>query len=95
MGRKRVTEDMLERQRIREAEITAIPAPSPEIQQLVSREGFMELFHELREYATPKEAYYFLEAQHERLTGVWKYSEYNSFLNQYYRWLKDEKRSPK
>lgn len=96
MARKRVTEEMLERQRIREAGIAAIPELSDSVQQIVSRENFIRLFHELRNnYATPKEAYYFLESQHERITGEWKYSEYNSFLNQYYRWLRDEKRSPK
>lgn len=96
MPRKRITQEMLERQRRREAEIAAIPELSDAVQRIVSREGFLQLFHELRDnYSTPKEAYYFLEAQHERITGEWKYSEYNSFLNQYYRWLRDEKRSPK
>ena len=48
MARRKVTEEMLERQRIREAEIAAIPELSDSVQQIVSREGFIRLFHELR-----------------------------------------------
>ena len=42
-----------------------------------------------------KNAYMWLEEQHERITGKWMYAEYDTFRRVYKRWLKKEKRSPK
>ena len=66
------------------------------IRKLLSAEGFLSYFLELRQlFPTYEQAYEELEAQHERITGKWMYAEYDTFRRVYKRWLKKEKRSPK
>ena len=62
--------------------------------KLLSQEGFLDLFLEVRMlYPTYEDAYEMLEEQVERITGERMYSEYSSFRIQYLRW-KTKKRSP-
>ena len=79
-----------------EAELEAIPALSPAAQKLLTPEGFLSYFLEMRSlFPTYEDAYYELERQHERITGQTMYAEYDTFRRVYKRSLKKEKRSPK
>ena len=95
MIRRKVTEEQVQiRERIM-AELVGIPALSPAARKLLSAEGFLSYFLELRQlFPTYEQAYEELEAQHERITGKWMYAEYDTFRRVYKRWLKKEKRSP-
>ena len=77
-----------------EAELQAV-APLPDLcRKLLSQDGFLDMFLEIRMlYPTYEEAYEMLEEQHERITGSRMYSEYSSFRRGYLRW-KTKKRSP-
>ena len=78
-----------------ENELGEIPALSPAARKLLSAQGFLDYFLEIRMlFQTYEDAYEMLEEQHERITGKRMYSEYSSFRRVYLRW-KTEKRSPK
>ena len=77
-----------------EDELGAIQPLSPAARKLLSPEGFIDYFLEIRMlYPTYEDAYEMLEEQHERITGSRMYSEYSSFRRGYLRW-KTKKRSP-
>ena len=96
MARRKVSEMQI-RVRLRyENELGAIPALSPAARKLLSAQGFLDYFLEIRMlFPTYEDAYEMLEEQHERITGKWMYAEYDTFRRVYKRWLKKEKRSPK
>ena len=89
MIRRKVTEEQVQiRERIM-AELGDIPALTPAAQKLLTAEGFLSYFLELRQlFPTYEEAYEELEAQHERITGRWMYAEYDTFRRVYKRWMK-------
>ncbi len=93
---RKVSEEQARQREQLESELGAIPALSPAARKLLSAEGLLDYFLKARMlFPTYEGAYYFLEEQHERLTGEWMYSEYDSFRAVYKRWLKKKKRSPK
>ena len=78
-----------------EEQLSAIPALSAEARKLLSPQGFLYTFLEIRMlYQTYEDAYEMLEEQVERITGKRMYSEYDSFRTVYLRW-KTKKRSPR
>ena len=78
-----------------ENELGTIPALSPAARKLLSPQGFLDYFLEIRMlFPTYEDAYEMLEEQHERITGERMYSEYDFFRRVYLRW-KTKKRSPK
>ena len=95
MARRKVSEMQI-RVRLRyENELGAIPALSPAARKLLSAQGFLDYFLEIRMlFPTYEDAYEMLEEQVERITGKRMYSEYSSFRRGYLRW-KNEKRSQK
>lgn len=96
MIRRKVSEEQVRQREQLARELGAITALSPAARKLLSAEGFLDYFLKTRMlFSTYEDAYYFLEEQHERLTGEWMYSEYDSFRAVYKRWLKKQKRSPK
>lgn len=93
MIRRKVSEEQVRQRELLERELGAIPALSPAARKLLSAEGFLDYFLKARAlFPTYEDAYYFLEEQHERLTGEWMYSEYDSFRAVYKRWLKRQKK---
>lgn len=79
-----------------EDELGAIQPLSPAARKLLSPEGFIDYFLEIRMlYPSYEEAYEVLEDYHEAITGRRKYSEYDSFRRQYTRVLEKQKRSPR
>ena len=77
-----------------EKELNEIEPLSPLARKLLSQEGFLDLFLEVRMlYPTYEDAYEMLEEQHERITGARMYSEYHSFRRGFLR-RKTKKRSP-
>ena len=70
-----------------EAELGSIAPLCPQARKLLSAEGFLDLFLEIRMlYPTYEEAYEMLEEQHERIIGSRMDSEYDSFRRGYLRW---------
>ena len=94
MARRKLSEAQHAARHRYEAELDTIPPLCPLARKLLSAEGFLDFFLEIRMlYPTYEEAYEMLEEQHERITGERMYSEYDSFRIQYLRW-KTKKRSP-
>lgn len=86
---------MLTYRRQQEKRLEAIPALTDDVRSLLSPDGFLSLFLEIRGlYPTFEEAYEYLESQHERIIGYRMYSEYDSFRRVILRW-RNEKRLPK
>ena len=95
MARRKVSEMQLRVRQRYEEQLSAIPALSAEARKLLSPQGFLYTFLEIRMlYQTYEDAYEMLEEQVERITGKRMYSEYDSFRTVYLR-LKTKKRSPK
>lgn len=95
MARRKVSEMQLRVRQRYEEQLSAIPALSAEARKLLSPQGFLYTFLEIRMlYQTYEDAYEMLEEQVERITGKRMYSEYDSFRTVYLRW-KTKKRSPK
>ena len=95
MARRKVSEMQLRVRQRYEEQLSSIPALSAEARKLLSPQGFLYTFLEIRMlYQTYEDAYEMLEEQVERITGERMYSEYSSFRIQYLRW-KTKKRSPK
>ena len=94
MARRKVSEMQI-RVRLRyENELGAIPALSPAARKLLSAQGFLDYFLEIRMlFPTYEDAYEMLEEQVERITGKRMYSEYDSFRTVYLRWKKNAHRS--
>ena len=93
MARRIVSEMQLRARQRYEELLSAIPALSAEARKLLSPQGFLYTFLEIRMlYQTYEDAYEMLESQVERITGERMYSEYSSFRIQYLRW-KTKKRS--
>ena len=95
MARRKVSEMQLRVRQRYEEQLSAIPALSAEARKLLSPQGFLYTFLEIRMlYQTYEDAYEMLEEQVERITGKRMYSEYDSFRTVYLRW-KTKKRSPR
>ena len=95
MARRKVSEMQIRVRQRYEEQFSAIPALSAEARKLLSPQGFLYTFLEIRMlYQTYEDAYEMLEEQVERITGRRMYSEYDSFRTVYLRW-KTKKRSPK
>ena len=95
MARRKISEAQLRLRMRYEEELGSIPALDPAARKLLSPEGFLEYFLEVRYlYPTYEDAYEMLEAQVDRITEGRMYSEYHSFRRVFLRW-KIEKRSPK
>lgn len=93
MPKRKVTDMQIRARQRYEEELSAIPPLSAEARKLLSQEGFLDLFLEVRMlYPTYEDAYEMLEEQHERITGARMYSEYHSFRRGFLRW-KTKKRS--
>jgi len=94
MPKRRISENQMRVRQRYEKQLAAIPPLSDEARKLLSPQGFLYTFLEIRMlYHTYEEAYEMLEEQVERITGERMYSEYASFRIQYLRW-KTKKRSP-
>ena len=95
MARRKVSEMQIRVRQRYEEQFSAIPALSAEARKLLSPQGFLYTFLEIRMlYQTYEDAYEMLEEQVERITGKRMYSEYDSFRTVYLRW-KTKKRSPR
>ncbi len=67
------------RERI-ESELQAIPTIDPVLARLLSTEGFVDYYLEMRDlYSSQREAYERLEDFYISVTGYRRYSEFNSF----------------
>lgn len=93
MLRRKITDAMLKFRETIEAKLGTIPALSDSARKLLTAQGFLDYFLEIRGfYPTYEDAYEMLETQHERITGRRMYSEYHSFRAVYKRWLKRQKK---
>ena len=94
MPKRKVTDMQIRARQRYEEQLAAIPPLSAEARKLLSPQGFLYTFLEIRMlYPTYEDAYEMLEEQVERITGERMYSECSSFRIQYLRW-KTKKRSP-
>ncbi len=90
MGRheKRYTASQLARRERIESELSAVPSIHPAARKLISFEGFIDYFLEMRDvYSSHVEAYERLEDFYEAVTGWRRYSEFESFRKVMRRYL--------
>lgn len=87
MAKKSISEAQI-RARLRyEKELNEIEPLSPLARKLLSAQGFLDYFLEIRMlFPTYEDAYEMLEEQHERIIGKRMYSEYHFFLRGLLRW---------
>ena len=94
MAKRKISEMQTTVRQRYEGQLKSIDPLSDLARKLLSQEGFLDLFLEVRMlYPTYEDAYEMLEEQHERITGKRMYSEYHSFRRGFLRW-KTKKRSP-
>ena len=87
MAKKSISEAQI-RARLRyEKELNEIEPLSPLARKLLSAQGFLDYFLEIRMlFPTYEDAYEMLEEQHERIIGKRMYSEYHFFRRGLLRW---------
>jgi len=80
MARRKIPESFTKFRRHYESMLESIPALSGVARKLLSPQGFLDIYMEIKMlYPTQEEAYEKLEEQVERITGKRMYSEYDSF----------------